>query len=47
MVRVSQDYNGFFRAVECEHLYEYLDLEPPPHEVEYLVKQQDQTTRTV
>ena len=40
-----QDYNSFFQAVECERLYEYLDLEAPPHEVEYQLKQQ--STRAV
>ena len=29
-----QDYNTFFDAVECEALFRYLDLTPPPHEVE-------------
>ena len=33
-----QDYDGFFRALECEQLFEYLNLEVPKDEVEYLRK---------
>ncbi len=29
-----QDYSTFFTAVECEALFGYLDLTPPPDEVE-------------
>ena len=29
-----QDYDTFFTAVECEALFRYLDLQPPPDEVE-------------
>ncbi len=29
-----QDYSTFFTAVECEALFRYLDLQPPPEEVE-------------
>jgi len=33
-----QDYSSFFQAVECEQLYEYLKIDIPEEEVEYIVK---------
>jgi SH3 domain-binding glutamic acid-rich protein len=32
------DYNSFFEAVECEQLYDYLHIEIPNTEVEYIIK---------
>ncbi|KAI0214253.1 hypothetical protein LSAT2_000646 [Lamellibrachia satsuma] len=32
------DYDAFFKAIECEYLFEYLDLEVPSHEVEYTLR---------
>jgi len=32
------DYTTFFQAVECEQLYEYLKIDIPKDEVEYIVK---------
>ena len=37
-VFVSQDYQSFFEAVEIEELYEYLKIEIPKGEVEYIIK---------
>jgi hypothetical protein len=37
-----QDYRDFFSALECERLYEYLDMEAPEYEVEYLRKHEPQ-----
>ena len=39
---IFQDYDGFFHALECEKLFEYLDLEVPQDEVEYLRRQEQQ-----
>ena len=33
-----QDYEAFFKAIECEHLFDYLDVEVPSHEVEYTLR---------
>ena len=42
VVGVRQDYDGFFQALECEQLFEYLDLEVPKDEVEYQRKLEKQ-----
>jgi hypothetical protein len=33
-----QDYQSFFEAVESEELFEYLRIEIPKDEVEYIIK---------
>jgi len=34
----EKDYTTFFQAVECENLYEYLKIDIPKEEVEYIIK---------
>ena len=41
-----QDYEAFFEAVETEKVFAYLDMDPPPGEVEYDRKHAKQVPNT-
>ena len=37
-ILLFQDYQSFFEAVESEELFEYLRIDIPKEEVEYIIK---------
>ena len=37
-----QDYEAFFEALECEHLYSYLQIDIPETEVEWIEQHEEE-----